>query len=56
MEEDYSRQEQTNDPIGFSDKADEDTKYFHQSMQQTDKADIIKEIIRQVNVKCKKKH
>ena len=38
-----------NDPIAYRYKEDTDTMYFHQTIHQLDKAEFIKEIIREVN-------
>ena len=38
-----------NDLIAYQYKGDTDTMYFHQTIHQLDKAEFIKEIIREVN-------
>ena len=47
--------EEMTDPIAFAVKSDVDTMYFHQSMQQPDKAGLIRSIIIEFNGHFKKK-
>ena len=54
-QDDYSTQEEMRDPIAFLAKADKDTMYYHEAMQQPDKKQfkeaMVKEFIDHTNRK-----
>ena len=52
----YSSQEDMTDPIACLSNMEKDTMYFHQHLQQPDKEELLREIVKEVNGQCDRDH